>query len=101
MQADHALEFLRDADTAVPAHDLRVRARAEPLASVETAYERVLREQILRAPEPVGVPAPDVVVHREVVLALLGDRAVVDVLVGVIAGVWRRIGEAAERDVHL
>jgi hypothetical protein len=37
-------------------------------------------------------------VYGKVILTLLGDRAVIDVLVGVIAGVRRRIAEPAERD---
>ena len=101
MQAEDALDFAGDADAAIPAHDLGVGARAQPLSPIEAADERVLREHVLRAPEPVGVPAPDVVAHRQVVLALFADRAVVDALVGVIAGVRRGGGEAPERQVHL
>src|SRR5205085_10675531 len=78
VQAEHALDFPRNANAAVPAHDLRVRARAEALASIDSPHDRVLREHVLRAPEPVGVPAPDVIAHRQVIVALLADRAVVD-----------------------
>ena len=101
VQAEDALDFAGDADAAIPAHDLGVGARAQPLSPIEAADERVLREHVLRAPEPIRVPAPDVVAHRQVVLALLADRAVVDALVGVIARVGRAGGEAPERQVHL
>src|SRR5690606_30992607 len=73
MQADEALHLLREAEAAVPAHDLRVGARAEPLLAVKPADERMLGEDVLRAPEPVGVPAPQVVVGGEVVLLALRD----------------------------
>src|SRR5438067_4156756 len=92
MQAEDALDFAGDADAAIPAHDLGVGARAEAASAIEAADERVLREHVLRAPEPVRVPAPDVVAHRQVVLALLADRAVVDARVGVIARVRRAGG---------
>src|SRR5205823_12990654 len=101
MQPEHALELLGDAGAAVPAHDLRVGARAQTPAAIEPADERVLRKYVFRAPEPIGVPAPDVVVDGEIVLALLADRAVVDVLVRVIARIGRTRREAAEREVHL
>jgi hypothetical protein len=39
-------------------------------------------------------------VHRQVILALLGDRAVVDVLVAVIARIGRGVAAAPERDVQ-
>src|SRR4051812_35363008 len=74
MKSEHALELSRQADARIPSHDLRVRARAEPLPSVDTANERVLRKNVLRAPEPVGVPAPDVIVDRQPVFGLLRDR---------------------------
>src|SRR5204863_1736990 len=101
VNAKYALDLLRDAGAAVPAHDLRIGARSQALLSIEAPDQWLLGEYVLRAPEPVGVPAPDVVVHREVVLALLGDRAVVDALVGVVARIGCRVGEAAEGDVHL
>src|SRR5256885_9118440 len=101
VQAEDALDFARDADAAIPAHDLGVGARAQPLSPIEAADERVLREHVLRAPEPVRVPAPDVVAHRQGVLALLADRAVVDALVGGIARVRPAGGEAPDAKVHL
>src|SRR5947209_9386001 len=61
----------------------------------------MLRENVLRAPEPVGVPAPQVVVYREVVLALSAYGLVVDVFVRVIAGVGRGIGEGSQGDEKL
>src|SRR6185503_1076413 len=99
VQAEQPLDFLRRADAAVPAHDPGVGLRAEPRFPIdELPQKRVLREHVLRAPEPVGVPAPQIVLHREVVLPLLGDRAVVDALVRVVARVRRGLAEAAERD---
>src|SRR5207253_7924235 len=61
----------------------------------------MLRENVLRAPEPVGVPAPQVVVDREVVLAFSAYGLVVNVFVRVIAGVGRGIGEASQCDEKL
>jgi len=46
----------------------------------------MLRKNVLRAPEPVGVPAPQIVVHREVV-SRFAYGLVVDAFVRVIAGV--------------
>src|SRR2546421_10085504 len=62
MKADHALELLRDARAAIPAHDLGVGARAQASATIDAAHEGILSEDVLRAPEPAGVPAPDVAV---------------------------------------
>src|SRR5262249_12830220 len=44
---------------AVPPHDALVMTRPQAFAAVEAAQDRVLRADVLRAPEPVGVPAPD------------------------------------------
>src|SRR5256885_10028841 len=102
MQAERAVDRLGHADAAVPAHDLRVVARTEPLpAEHESSEKPVLREDILGAPEPVGIPAPEVVVDAEIVFALLGDRAVIDFLVRVVARIRRLVDESAQRNKKL
>src|SRR5687768_16328680 len=65
MQAEHALELLRHADAAVPAHDLRIGFRAQSGAPINAPHQWILSKYILRAPEPVGVPAPQVVVDLD------------------------------------
>src|SRR5690606_134001 len=102
VQAEQALNLLRHAGPAVPAHDFRIGARAEPrLAADEPPDERVLREDVLGAPEPVGVPAPQVILDGEVVLALLADGPVVDVLERVVARIGCGFREMTQGDVHL
>jgi hypothetical protein len=68
---------------------------------VSELSRRVLHEEYARAPEPVGVPAPDVIECGEVVLLPLADRAVVDVHEGVVARVGRLVGEFADDQIHL
>src|SRR5512144_219250 len=81
MQPAKPCEDAGEPDTAVPAHDPLVRDRIEPRASERAPHQGVLRADVLRAPEPVGVPAPEVVARGEPVLGALADRAVVDALV--------------------
>src|SRR5690625_7502844 len=61
----------------------------------------MLRAECARAPEPVGVPAPQVVVDAERVGRLVLDRAVVDLLTRVVAGVRRVVAEGRDGEVHL
>src|SRR5207344_3084853 len=42
-----------------PSHDALIGPRAETAAPVEPAQQWILRTDVFRAPEPVGVPAPD------------------------------------------
>ena len=53
------------------------------------------------APEPVGVPAPEIVQDGQPVLATLLDRPVVDSGAGVVGRGWRRAGEGAEHQIRL
>src|SRR5204863_1485713 len=98
VQPGETLDPAPRADAAVPANDFCVGARSQALFPVDSSYQGMLRENVLRAPEPVGVPAPQIVVHREVVLAFSAYGLVVNLLVRVIAGVGRGIGEASQRD---
>src|SRR6185437_1639985 len=73
--------------------ELPVDVRTPVLARPETADRLVFQAERARAPEPVGVPAPDVVLDREEVLAVPLQRLVVDLLAGVVAGPGRLIAE--------
>src|SRR5207249_1591729 len=99
--AAHPGECTRETPLAVPAHHFRVGRRVQAFAPHEPADQRVLREEVFRAPEPVCVPAPDEILCGEPVRLFFADRAVVDVFEGVVARVRRLVGEAAERDEHL
>ena len=68
------------------------------LAAEQPAHPGLLRADVLRAPEPVGVPAPQVVAGRQPVGAALVQRAVVDALEGVVARRRCLVDEA--RDVQ-
>ena len=101
MHAAQPVPGATHANAAVPAHDALIRDRVEPLPSQKTAHERVLRADVLRAPEPVGVPAPQVIAGAQKVGRALADRPVIEVQVRVIAGVRGGVGKAAEREVEL
>ncbi len=58
----------------------------------------MLGAEVLRTPEPVGIPAPQVAEGAEIVLLALADREVVDVVEGVVAGRPRLVAEAADAD---
>src|SRR5208282_2071407 len=89
------------APAAVPAHDLLIGDRVQPLAVVEPSQQRMLRAEVLRAPEPVGVPAPQIIVHAQAVAAAFADRTVVNLLEGVITGVVGAGDEGTARQVEL
>ena len=75
-------------------------AATEP-ARPGPADERVLHAEGARAPEPVGVPPPQVVLDGEEVLALLAQRLVVNAAAGVIALPRRLVAESADGKVQL
>ena len=70
---------------AVEGHDAAVDVRPAVAARPEPADHRVLHAQRARAPEPVGVPAPQVVADGQVVDGPLLLGAVEDLLAGVVA----------------
>ena len=80
-----------------PAVGVRAAVPARPGA----ADHRVLHPERPRAPEPVGVPAPQVVADGEEVLLRAADRLVVDALPGVVAEPRRHVAERADGQVHL
>ena len=59
-----------------------------------------LRVQQSRAPEPIGVPPPDVVERREVVALALAYRSIIDVFEGVIAGVRGFVDKSADVEIE-
>ena len=101
--AAYARSLGRELRAAVPGDDLPVDVTAQLVLRPEAPDERLLRAEGTRAPEPVGVPAPDVVVDGEQVFPLARDRAVVDVHAGVVArGHRAAVGHhLAEREVLL
>ena len=101
MPIEQLVDGGRQADPIVPAHDLLIGNRVQPAPPEQQPHRQVLYENVFRAPEPVGIPAPDVVTHTEEVLLALADRAKVHLEPGVIAGVGGVVDAAAERQVHL
>ena len=99
--AGNSFRRFQQPPAAVPAHHALIEARAQPFAPQHSSQQRVLRAEILRAPEPVRVPPPQIVAGGEVVLLPVAQRAVVDVLERVVAGVGRLRDEAggAEHEV--
>src|SRR5207302_11212590 len=47
------------APSRVPAHQPLVCSRAQSPASEYASQQRILRADVLRTPEPIGIPAPD------------------------------------------
>ena len=86
---------------AVEGHQPAVGVRAAVPARPGAADHRVLHPERPRAPEPVGIPAPEVVADREEVLLRAADRLVVDALPGVVAEPRRHVAERADGQVHL
>src|SRR5215510_15662093 len=101
MHAPQPAPRARVAVPAVPAHDLLIRDRVQAVAAVHPPQQRMLRTDVLRAPEPVGVPAPQVVANLEEIAPALADRAVVDALVGIVARVGRGLDEAPAAEIEL
>jgi hypothetical protein len=81
--------------------ELAVDVRAPVLARPEPADRLVLQAEGTRTPEPVGVPAPDVVLDREEILAAALQRLVVDLLAGVVTDPGRLVAERANAQVQL
>ncbi len=89
--------------------DLPVDVRAEPALGPQPPHQRLLGAERARAPEPVGVPPPQVVAHGEQVALALLQRAVEDLLTRVVAGAGagavgvlvERVGPPAEGQVRL
>ena len=101
MHTGEPVQRARDAVPAVPAHDLLVGDRVQPLAPVQPPQQRVLCADVLRAPEPVGVPPPQVIVHAHEIAGAIADRAVIDLLEGVVAQVRGCLDEGPAHDVEL
>src|SRR5207302_11190844 len=101
MHAGEPVPRTRQAPAAVPAHHLLVEDRVEPLAAVEPAQQRMLRADVFRAPEPVGVPAPEIIADGQIVARAFADRAVVDPFVGVVTGIRRAVDEGPPGEIEL
>src|SRR5699024_9393350 len=89
---------------AVPADDLPVEAGAQQVAGPHAADRRVLATEGAASPEPVHVPAPQVVANAQPVAEYafgVLNRAVVDPVAGVIAGRARFVGLPSEHEVAL
>src|ERR1019366_5447029 len=67
----------------------------------EEPYGRNLNPKVLRAPEPVRIPTPDVAFGGQPIVCLSLDRPVIDLHISVIAHLWRAVGKDRLRDVHL
>jgi hypothetical protein len=91
---------IRDLPARGGAHPARVGARIQPLRPEQPAHQRVVGAEVARAPEPVGVPAPQVVRRGQVVVAARPQGLPVDVLVAVVAAPGRVADEAADAE-HL
>src|SRR4029453_9123656 len=90
LPARSAPELVDPGGDPVPAlegDDPPVDVAAQPAPGPETPQAGPLHPEGARAPEPVGVPAPEVVTDGEEVLAPAWDRAVVDLLARVVGGV--------------
>ena len=96
-----AVERAAQPQAAVEGDEPVVDVRAAPASGPDASHPRVLGAERRRAPEPVGVPAPQVVVHGEAVRLPPLDRAVEHVLAGVVGGGPGLVGEAGEGQVHL
>src|SRR5205809_4022691 len=69
------------APSRVPTHQPLIRSRAKPPASEHAAKQRILRADVLRAPEPIGVPTPDEIVRRQVIKLAFLERSIINPLV--------------------
>ena len=99
--SQHLVQFRLEADTRIPAHDFLVGDRIQMAPPHEQAHWQVLHEKMLRTPEPVGIPAPDVIAHLEEILASLTNRTVINLQPTVIVCIRRFIAKPALRQVHL
>ena len=90
-----------EAVTLVEGDELAVHVRAPVPARPHPADHRPLDAEGPGAPEPVGIPAPQVVADGQEVLLVPPDRLVVDLLAGVVAAPWRDVAESPDGEVQL
>jgi hypothetical protein len=86
------VEPAHDAEPGVEAHQPVVDVGAAPAPRPQPPYPRVVQSERAGAPEPVGVPAPQVVVAAEHVGLALPDALEVDLLARVVAGAHAGLG---------
>ena len=86
---------------AVQGDQLPVHVGAPVAARPQPSDQGFLHSEGPRAPEPVGVPAPQVVADGEEVLLVPPDRLVVDLLAGVVAAPRGHVAERADGEVEL
>src|SRR5438270_168433 len=101
---DAALVEVEPAHGAIAAlelDELPVVPRSEPALGNDATHARILHSEGAGAPEPVGVPPPQIVPNGQMVDATPLDRAIVDVHAGVVAGGGRLVCERAERQIEL
>src|SRR5947209_966597 len=95
------LEPAHGAIAALELDELPVVPRSEPALGNDATHARILHSECAGAPEPVGVPPPQIVPNGQMVDATPLDRAIVDVHAGVVAGGGRLVCERAERQIEL
>jgi hypothetical protein len=102
MNSEQPPSDLPQSNARFPVDRFFVERRVQVLAPQQPADERILRVQQSRAPEPIGVPPPDVVERREVVALALAYRSIMDVFEGVIliAGVRGFVDKSADVEVE-
>ncbi len=81
--------------------ELVVHVGSPVAARPQPADQRSLHAEASRAPEPVGVPPPQVVADGKEILLVPPDRLVVDLLPGVIAAPGRDVAERPDGQVQL
>ena len=86
---------------AVQGDQLPVHVRAPVAPRPQPPDHWLLHSEWPRAPEPVGVPAPQVVADGEEVFLVPPDRLVVDLLAGVIAAPRGHVAVRADGEVKL
>ena len=101
MPVEQVVDRRSQPDPVVPAHDLLIGDGVQQPTAEDEAHGQVLHVEILRAPEPIRVPAPEIVTDGEIVLTAPLDGAVVDLQPGVVARVGCGIRETPESQVHL
>src|ERR1035438_4153682 len=87
--------------TPVEGDQLAVDVTAPVTTRPQPPDHRLLHTEGARAPEPVGIPPPQVVPDGEKILLVAPDRFVVDLLAGVIAAPRRDVAERPDREVEL
>ena len=100
MNSEQPPPDLPQSNARFPVDGFFVEGRVQVLAPQQPADDRILRVQQSRAPEPVGIPPPDVVERREVVALALAYRSIIDVFKGVIADVRGFVDKSADVEVE-